>query len=99
MNVRLLCPRKSALIIIDIPATREVLQDHWSKQTSCRCPHCGELHSFSVREAYINGVLHATEQDQRMLQNSLVGIADVERQREETASPVDGPRRIKGPRS
>ena len=71
MNVRFLCPKKNELIVTDIPATREVLQEHWSKVISCRCPHCGEIHSFSVRDAYIDGILSATTQDQRDLDNPL----------------------------
>jgi hypothetical protein len=88
MNVRFLCPKKNELVVTDIAPTREVLQEHWSKVISCRCPHCGEIHSFSVRDAYIDGILSATTQDQRDLDNPLVRFAHFERQRLEAATPA-----------
>jgi RNase P subunit RPR2 len=99
MNVRFLCPKKNELIVTDIAATCEVLQEHWSKVISCRCPHCGEIHSFSVRDAYIDGILSATAQDQRDLDNPLVRFAHFERQRREGATPVGTRRRDPTPRS
>jgi len=99
MNVRFLCPKKNELIVTEIAATREVLQEHWSKVISCRCPHCGETHSFSVRDAYIDGVLSATVQDQRDLDNPLVRFAHFERQRIEAATPVGTQRRNPNSRS
>ena len=93
MNVRFFCPKKNELVVTDIAPTREVLQEHWSKVISCRCPHCGEIHSFSVRDAYIDGILSATTQDQRDLDNPLVRFAHFERQRLEAATPAATPRR------
>jgi hypothetical protein len=88
MNVQFLCPKKNELIVTDLPATSEVLQENWSKVMSCHCPHCGEVHSFSVRDAYIDGVLRVTTQDQRDLDNPLVRFAQTERRRQEAATPV-----------
>ena len=99
MNVRFLCPKKNELIVTDIVATPEVLQEHWSKVISCRCPHCGATHSFSVRDAYIDSVLSATVQDQRDLDNPLVRFAHFERQRLEAATPVGKQRRNPNSRS
>jgi RNase P subunit RPR2 len=99
MNVQFLCPKKNELIVTDLRATSEVLQENWSKVISCHCPHCGAIHSFSVREAYIDGVLRVTTQDQRDLDNPLVRFAHAERRRREAAAPVGPQRRTIGSRS
>jgi hypothetical protein len=99
MNVQFLCPKKNELIVTDLRATSEVLQENWSKVISCHCPHCGDVHSFSVRQAYIDGVLRVTELDQRDLDNPLVRFAQVEKRRVEAAAPVGTQRRAGDPGS
>ena len=32
------------------------LQKSWKKVLKVNCPHCGEIHEVSVREAYLKGM-------------------------------------------
>lgn len=37
----------------------------WKKVLKVECPHCGEVHAISVRQAYIAFAVHGTDPDCR----------------------------------
>ena len=51
------CPKTNKRVPTGIEAHVQNLQALWKETLRVKCPHCGEMHEISVREAYINGAL------------------------------------------
>jgi hypothetical protein len=41
----------------DVPGDAETLRDLWPQHLMLSCPHCGEVHGFSFRTAYVQAML------------------------------------------
>jgi hypothetical protein len=51
------CPKTGAPIKLEAPSAKRDLVDHWADTLRGLCPHCGERHSFTFRDGYVNGVM------------------------------------------
>jgi hypothetical protein len=52
-----ICPKTSQQAPTGIATDLQSLSASWKAVLKVSCPHCGEIHDVSVREAYINGAL------------------------------------------
>jgi hypothetical protein len=53
------CPTSGRQVPTGIETNVQSLRALWRRKLKLDCPHCGEVHEFSVREAYLNSA--ATE--------------------------------------
>jgi hypothetical protein len=51
------CPKTNQHASTSIETDAQSLSAAWKATLKVNCPHCGEVHEISVREAYINGAL------------------------------------------
>jgi hypothetical protein len=51
------CPTTKLRAPIGMEADARSLQIKWFESLRIACPHCGEMHETTVREAYANGAL------------------------------------------
>ena len=56
-NLRFQCVATGKLVDYEVPGDAQTLKDLWTKKLMRSCCHCGRVHSFSFRTAYIAGVL------------------------------------------
>jgi len=56
-QVFITCPKTTKTLLTPFEDSPGELQKHWDKHATIKCPHCGETHSFVVREAFVAGVL------------------------------------------
>jgi hypothetical protein len=49
--------RSAKPIDYEVPGDARTLQDLWSRTLLRHCRHCGEVHRFSFRAAYVAGIL------------------------------------------
>ena len=49
------CPTTRQQAPTGIETDVQSLRAAWKATLNVKCPHCGEVHEISVREAYING--------------------------------------------
>jgi hypothetical protein len=54
------CPRTKQRFASGIATDTENLRTRWKTVSRAKCPHCGGVHAFSVRDAYIKSTLMAT---------------------------------------
>ena len=51
------CPTSGRQVPTGIETNVQSLRALWRRKLKLDCPHCGEVHEFSVREAYLNSAL------------------------------------------
>jgi hypothetical protein len=51
------CPKTGRQVPTGIKTDVQSLRALWRRKLKLECPHCGEVHEFSVREAYLNSAL------------------------------------------
>jgi hypothetical protein len=51
------CPKTKQRAPAGIETDMETLRATWSQTLKVRCPSCGQEHSVSIRETYINNAL------------------------------------------
>jgi hypothetical protein len=51
------CPKSGRQVPTGIETDVQSLRALWRRKLKLDCPHCGEVHEFSVREAYLNSAL------------------------------------------
>jgi hypothetical protein len=73
-HLRLACETTGQRIEHEVPSDVGTLRDLWDRKLELTCPHCGQVHRFSFRTAFIEGAL-AT--------GSLEALAAVNRSRDE----------------
>jgi hypothetical protein len=56
-NLRFQCAETGKLIDYEVPGDAATLKDLWPRNLLRSCRHCGQVHSFSFRSAYIAGLL------------------------------------------
>jgi hypothetical protein len=54
------CPKTKQRFATGIGTDAKNLRTKWKTVGRAECPHCGGVHAFSVRDAYINATLMAT---------------------------------------
>ncbi len=60
-RVRIRCPSTGQIVETKIETDVEALAQSWRSEASVRCPHCGEQHMFSVRDAFLDDVVFSDE--------------------------------------
>jgi hypothetical protein len=50
------CPNTRQQADTGILTDAESLRDTWSMTLNVHCPHCGQMHAVSMREAYIDQI-------------------------------------------
>jgi hypothetical protein len=58
-NLKFRCPDTARPVGYEVPGDARTLKDLWARQLFLTCPHCGKVHCFSFREAYVQGMLTA----------------------------------------
>jgi len=51
------CPRTGRQVLTGIETDVQSLRASWKRMLTVDCPHCGEVHELSVREAYLGSAL------------------------------------------
>ena len=51
------CPKTHQNVSTGVETNVQSLSASWKATLRVKCPHCGEEHEITVREAYINGAL------------------------------------------
>jgi hypothetical protein len=51
------CSATGKKLDYDVPSDADTLKSLWSRQLMLSCPHCGEVHGFSFRTAYLRAVI------------------------------------------
>jgi hypothetical protein len=51
------CPKTNRQVATGVETDVQGLSASWKETLKVKCPHCGEVHEISVRDAYINGAL------------------------------------------
>jgi hypothetical protein len=57
VTLRFLCPTTKQELHYRLQADAPTLVKRWSKSLRCRCPYCKDLHSFSFRAGYVDGMI------------------------------------------
>jgi hypothetical protein len=52
------CPKTRRHAPTGIETDVQSLRASWKATLKLNCPHCGEVHEISIRDAYINGALN-----------------------------------------
>ena len=47
------CPDTRRPVAYEAPGDARTLKDLWARQLFVTCPHCGQIHRFSFRDAYV----------------------------------------------
>jgi hypothetical protein len=58
-ELEIACPKTQLRVPTGIARNVESLVLTWALKLEVKCPHCGEEHEITVREAYLDGVLRA----------------------------------------
>ena len=56
-NLRFSCTATGKLVDYEVPGDARTLKDLWSRTLLRSCCHCGKVHRFDFRSAYIAGIL------------------------------------------
>jgi hypothetical protein len=56
-NLRFSCAATGKLVDYEVPGDARTLKDLWSRTLLRSCCHCGKVHRFDFRSAYVAGVL------------------------------------------
>jgi len=51
------CAATGKKLDYDVPNDAATLKSLWSRQLELSCPHCGEVHGFTFRTAYLRAVI------------------------------------------
>jgi hypothetical protein len=55
--LRFKCTKTGKPIDYEVPGDADTLKDLWSKTLLRSCCHCGQVHRFAFRSAYVAGML------------------------------------------
>jgi hypothetical protein len=56
-TLRFACSETGKPIDYEVPGDASTLKDLWTRELLRHCRHCGQVHRFSFRTAYVAGVL------------------------------------------
>jgi hypothetical protein len=56
-TLRFQCAATGKLVDYEVPGDADTLKDLWSRSLLRHCPHCRQVHRFSFRTAYVDGIL------------------------------------------
>jgi len=59
-RLRFRCAATGKLVDYEVPGDAKTLKDLWSRSLWRSCRHCGRVHRFAFRSAYIDGILGAS---------------------------------------
>ena len=51
------CETTGRLVTYELPSDATTVKDLWSRRLMLNCPHCGHVHGFAFRPAFIRGAL------------------------------------------
>jgi hypothetical protein len=51
------CETMGRLVTYELPSDATTVKDLWSRRLMLNCPHCGHVHGFAFRPAFIRSVL------------------------------------------
>jgi hypothetical protein len=51
------CEPTGGLVTYELPNDATTVKDLWSRRLMLNCPHCGHVHSFAFRQAFMRGAL------------------------------------------
>jgi len=51
------CPKTHLPVQTSFKDSPVELEKHWDEHAKIKCPHCGDVHKFVVRQAFVDGVL------------------------------------------
>ena len=51
------CEPTGGLVAYELPSDATTVKDLWSRRLMLNCPHCGHVHDFAFRQAFIRGAL------------------------------------------
>jgi hypothetical protein len=55
--LRFECPATRRPVDYEVPGDAGTLKEFWSRTLLRSCRHCGQVHRFSFRNAYVTGIL------------------------------------------
>jgi hypothetical protein len=55
------CETTGGLVEYEVPSDAGTVKDLWQRQLMLNCTHCGEVHGFAFRDAFIRGALDAAD--------------------------------------
>jgi len=58
-NLQFTCPTTAHPIGYDVPSDAASVRDLWAQKLCLSCPHCGEVHRFAFRAAFLEAALAA----------------------------------------
>ena len=58
-NLQFSCPATGQPVEYETPGDARTLKDLWARELLVTCPHCGKVHRFPFRDAYVRGMLTA----------------------------------------
>lgn len=56
-NLVFTCVSTGKPVEYEVPGDVGTLRELWARELNLTCPHCGEVHRFSFRAAFIEGAL------------------------------------------
>jgi hypothetical protein len=59
--LRFVCVTTGKPVEYEVPGDARTLSDFWSRTLLRSCRHCGQVHRFAFRAAYIEGILAKPE--------------------------------------
>jgi hypothetical protein len=59
--LRFVCAKTGKAVEYEVPGDALTLKNFWSRSLLRSCRHCGEVHRFAFRSAYIDGILAKPE--------------------------------------
>jgi hypothetical protein len=55
------CETTGGLVNYEVPSDAGTVKDLWNRKIQLNCSHCGEVHGFAFRPAFIRGALDAAD--------------------------------------
>src|SRR5215475_13873115 len=55
------CETTGGLVEYEVPSDASTVKDLWQRKLMLNCPHCGDVHGFAFRPAFIRSALDAAD--------------------------------------
>jgi hypothetical protein len=56
-KLKFTCEKTGGLVAYELPNDVNTVKHLWNRRLSLNCPHCGHVHGFAFRPAFIRGAL------------------------------------------
>jgi hypothetical protein len=57
VTLKFVCPTTKQELRYRLQADAQTLVKRWAKTLRCHCPYCKDVHSFSFRAGYVDGMI------------------------------------------